>query len=146
MKTDTGSGSGHYADGVQLAYAKTLEIVAHGVIVALAIGYVIYLFRLLPLDLPIEAVAGNWHLSSTELASKYAVHNGWSCFSGIAPLLHGDAVSYASIVMLAMATTFCLLTAIFMYLRGRDLLYTVMAVLQVLVLLAAASGILYARH
>jgi hypothetical protein len=142
MKTEKCSAS--YADGVQLAYAKILDIVAHVVIVALALGYVVYLFRILPLDLPIEAVAGNWHLSSTELASNYAVHNGWSCFSGISPLLHGDAISYASIVILAMATTICLLTAIVMYLRGRNLLYAIMALLQVLVLSVAASGLLYA--
>ncbi len=142
MKSETGSG--RYADGVQLAYAATLDIVSHVVIVALALGYIVYLFRILPLDLPIEAVAGNWHLSSATLASKYAVHNGWSCFSGISPLLHGDAISYASIVILAMATTFCLLTAIVMYLRGRNIMYAVMALLQVLVLSVAASGLLFA--
>ncbi|NTU92493.1 MAG: DUF1634 domain-containing protein [Chlorobiaceae bacterium] len=130
-----------YADRVQLTYAKTLEFVSHSVIVVMAVGYLFYLLQLLPLGLPIETIAGNWHLSSAELHDTMQVPCGWSCFSSLSTLLHGDSVSYASVVFLAMATTLCLATAIWAFFSEKNYFYAAMATLQVVVLLLAASGI-----
>jgi hypothetical protein len=135
-----------YADRVQFAYAKTLDIVAHAVMLVIGIGYLLYILRLLPLTVPIETIAGNWQLSSSELQSKLHVFCGWSCFTSLPVLLHGDAVSYASVVMLSMATLFCLVTAVMAFFREKNHLFLMIAILQVVVLLVAASGVMTLGH
>lgn len=129
-----------YADKVQVMYAKTLDFMAHTVIMVMAAAYFIYLFQLLPLGVPVETIAGNWHLSSAELQAKLDLPCGWSCFASMPALLHGDALSYASVILLSLATTICLVTAIAMFFSERNLLFSIMAALQVVVLLVAASG------
>jgi uncharacterized membrane protein len=135
-----------YADRVQLAYARTLDIVAHAVMLVLGIGFLLYILQLLPLTVPIETVAGNWHLSSSELQAKIHPFCGWSCFASLPVLLHGDAVSYASVVMLSMATIICLVTAVAVFFSEKNHLFLMIAVLQVVVLLVAASGVITSGH
>ncbi len=135
-----------YADRVQLAYAKTLDIVAHAVMLVIGAGYLLYIMQLLPLSVPIETVAGNWQLSSSELQAKLHLFSGWSCFASLPLLLHGDAVSYASVVMLSMATILCLATAVIVFFREKNHLFLMIAILQVVVLLVAASGVMTQSH
>jgi uncharacterized membrane protein len=137
---------GVYADRVQLAYAGTLEIVAHTIIVVMALGFVLYIFNLLPLTVPVETVAANWHLNATKLQMKIHHHCGWSCFTDLHTFMHGDAVSYASVIFLSMATLICLVTASIAFFREKNRLYLTITILQVLVLLVAASGKLTSGH
>mgnify|MGYP006269196933 CR=1 FL=1 len=137
---------GVYADRVQLAYAGTLEFMSHAIIIVMAIGFVLYVFQLLPLTVPVDTVAGNWHLNATKLQMKIHHHSGWSCFSDLQTILHGDAVSYASVVFLSMATMLCLATASMAFFREKNHLYLTITILQVLVLLFAASGMLISGH
>jgi hypothetical protein len=130
-----------YADRVQLAYAKTLDFVSHAIIVVMAAGYAFYLLRLLPNTIPIELIARNWGLNSSDLRSQLHHHCGWSCFSSIPALLHGDALSYASVIFLSMATMLCLITALFAFLAEKNRIFMVMAIMQILVLGVAASGV-----
>jgi hypothetical protein len=133
---------GGYADRVQLTYAKTLDYVAHTVIVVMAIGFLIYLMELLPLTVPIETIAGNWHLSAANLQAKLNLPCGWGCFTSPAGILHGDIVSYISVIFLSLATLVCLASALTVFVSEKKHLYSVIATLQVLVLLVAASGIM----
>jgi uncharacterized membrane protein len=133
-----------YADRVQTAYANALDIVSHSVIVVMVLGYLLYLTELPPLSVPIETIAGNWHLSSARMQAKLHLPCGWSCFSSSAGLMHGDVVSYMSIIFLSMATVLCLATAIMAFFREKNHLYSSIATVQIVVLLIAASGILSA--
>lgn len=137
---------GSYADRVQLAYAKTLDFVSHAVMLLMAIGYLVYMLQLLPLTVPVETVAGNWHLSAHDLQAKLHLASGWSCFMDLPAMLHGDAVSYASIVFLSMATILCLATAVAVFFSEGNKLFLTIATLQVVVLLVAASGIMTRGH
>jgi hypothetical protein len=137
---------GIYADRVQLAYAKTLDFVSHAIILVMAVGYLFYLMQLLPLTVPIETVAGNWHLSASVLQSKIHNYCGWSCFLSLPVLLHGDALSYASVVFLSMGTMICLATAALVFFSEKNHLFLTITILQVFVLLVAASGIMTMPH
>jgi hypothetical protein len=137
---------GGYADRVQLAYAKTLDYVAHSVIIVMAVGYLLYLTELLPLTVPIETIAGNWHLSSAHLQAKLNLPCGWECFTSPAGLFHGDIASYISVIFLSLATLICLASAVTVFISEKKHLYSAIATLQVIVLLVAASGIMSGGH
>ncbi|MGC8775595.1 MAG: DUF1634 domain-containing protein [Chlorobaculum sp.] len=135
-----------YADSVQLAYAKTLEFVSHAIIIVMALGFILYIFRLLPLTVPVETVAANWHLNATKLQMKIHHHSGWSCFEDVHTFMHGDTISYASVVFLSMATMVCLATATIAFFKEKNRIYLLITILQVLMLLVAASGKLTSGH
>ena len=138
--------AGQYADRVQLAYAKTLDLVSHAVMLALSAGYLAYMLQLLPLEVPVETIAGNWHLSASAMQAKLHLSSGWSCFSNLPALLHGDALSYASVVFLALGTLICLASAATVFFSEKKHLFLVITTLQVIVLLVAASGIMTGTH
>jgi len=133
---------GGYADRVHILYAKTLDFVSHAVIVAMVVGYVLYLTGLLPLSIPIDAIAGNWHLSAADMQATLHHPSGWSFVSAPGGVLHGDVISYMSVILLALATLFCLAVAVVVYLREKRPLFFTIALGQFLVLVIAASGIM----
>jgi hypothetical protein len=135
-----------YADRVQVAYAKTLDFVSHAVMLLMAIGYLAYMLQLLPLTVPVETVAGNWHLGANELQAKLNLSSGWNCFASLPAMLHGDALSYASVVFLSMATILCLAMAVAVFFSEKKWLYLAIATLQVVVLMVAASGVVTRGH
>jgi len=133
----------HGIDKVQLVYAQVLENVSHIGIAFLTVGYLAYVLQLLPLSVPIDIIAGNWHLKASEMQHKLHTPSGWSFLHNTAILLKGDIISYLSIFYLAMATIVCLAFATITFYREKNYVYTTLAVLQVVVLLVAASGLIH---
>lgn len=131
------------AEKVQLVYARVLDIVSHVAIFFLAVGYLIYVLQLLPLAVPIESISGNWHLSASEMQQKIHTPSTWLFFSTPGILFKGDIVSYISIFYLSMVTVICLVVAAVLFYRGKNYLYFVITIFQVLVLLIAASGFIH---
>ncbi len=130
-------------DKVQLVYARVLEKISHVGFAFLAGGYIIYVLQLLPLSVPIDAIAGNWHLKASEMQEKLHTPAGWSFLSSSTALFKGDIISYLSIFYLALATVVCLAFAIVTFYREKNYLYAVIAVFQFAVLLIAASGLVH---
>jgi uncharacterized membrane protein len=136
----------HDIGKVQLIYARVLETVSHVGMVFLAVGYLVYVLQLLPLSVPIDAIAGNWQLNASAMQQKLHTPSGWAFLSSTAALVHGDVVSYLSIYFLAMVTIICLAFAIITFYREKNYLYTTIAVLQVVVLIIASAGIVSGSH
>ena len=128
-------------DPVQLIYARVLDLASHLGMALIAIGYLVYVLQLLPLSVPIDAVAGNWHLRASVVQQKLHMPAGWSFMEAGGTLLKGDVISYLSIIYLAMATILCLAFSSMTFFREKNYIYTVIALLQVAVLLFASSGV-----
>jgi len=94
---------------VQLVYASVLDIVAHAGMTLIAAGFLAYVFRLLPLTVSIEDVASHWHLRSSDMNNILSVPTGWAWAQDP---LHGDVLSFISIVFLSMAAMICLVAVI----------------------------------
>ncbi|MBN1929074.1 MAG: DUF1634 domain-containing protein [Chlorobiaceae bacterium] len=139
-----GKKEGGYADRVQLLYARTLDLLSHAVIVSMAAGYALYLTGLLPLSIPIETVAANWHLSAADMQAVLRQPSGWNFLDTPGGVLHGDVVSYMSVILLALATLICLAVAVVIYFSEKNRLFFAIALGQLLVLAVAASGIMAA--
>jgi|WetSurMetagenome_2_1015567.scaffolds.fasta_scaffold486459_2 hypothetical protein len=125
-------------DRVQLVYASVLDIVSHAGMVLVAAGFAAYVFKLLPLTVSIEEVAGHWHMRASEMRHIMHVPTGWSW---LGDPLHGDVLSYISIVFLSMAAMICLTSAAAVFMQEKNRIYTIITMLQITVLAAAVAGI-----
>jgi len=132
-----------HADRVQMAYARVLSWTSTFGIIFIIAGYLIYVFQLLPFAVAPEAIAAQWHLRAAELHKAVPVPSGWDW---IGQLGRGDVLSYASIVYLSSATIICLGAIIPVFIREKDHIYTTVTILQVLVLLFAATGVISGGH
>lgn len=125
-------------DRVQLVYAAVLDVVSHTGMVLIAVGFLAYVARLLPLTVSIEDIASHWHLRAGEMNRLLAVPSGWSW---VQDPLHGDVLSFISIIFLSMAAMICLVAVIPVFFAEKNRTYALIALLQVLVLAAAVVGI-----
>ena len=133
-----------HADKVQLAYAGILAKATTLGIALVVLGYIVYAFQLLPLSVPIDQVAGNWHLRAAEFHHQVpGAPSGWSCFSQAGK---GDMLSYISIIYLGIVTMMCLVVAGFVFSREKNVIYTLFSFVQVAVLVLAAAGIVSGGH
>jgi uncharacterized membrane protein len=132
-----------HADKVQLAYAGILgKATTLGIAIIIA-GYAIYVFQLIPLSVPIEQVAGNWHLRAAEFHQQLDAPLGWSCLGAPG---YGDTVSYITLLYLGIVTMLCLFVAGIAFFREKNGVYTAISFVQLLVLIFAAAGIVSGGH
>lgn len=132
-----------HPNNAQLVYANVLHWASTLGIVFVVLGFAVYVFELLPLSVSIDDIAQSWHLSAAELNQQYHLPTGWAWVSDI---LKGDILSFASIVYLSGATIICLVAVAGVFFKEKNIIYTVIAVLQVLVLVFAASGVIGSGH
>jgi hypothetical protein len=132
-----------HADRVQIAYAGILHIASSVGIVLIVAGYIAYVSGVLPTAISAPEVAQHWHLKASEFHKAVHFPGGWQWtdYLGL-----GDVISYASINYLAFVTVICLTWIIPAFIREKDRIYTVMTILQVMVLLFAAAGIVSGGH
>lgn len=132
-----------HADRVQLAYASVLGIASAIGMVLIAVGYLVYVFELLPSAASVTDVAAHWHLRASEFHQLLPVPSGWD-WTG--DLFRGDVLSYASIIYLSAATIVCLAFIVPSLIGEKDVIYTIITILQVCVLVFAAAGVVSGGH
>jgi hypothetical protein len=128
----------HAVSSPQLTYAGIQHWIALIGQIILALAFVLYVLNILPQKAPIDDIANFWHLSAEEFNEKLDIPTGWSWVSYLG---HSDIISYATIIFLALGTFFCLTGAAVSFIREKNVTYTIIVILQILVLLTAASGI-----
>jgi hypothetical protein len=132
-----------HANRIQLTYATVLSWTSTLGIIFVVAGYLVYVLQLLPSAVSPSEVAMHWHLRAAELHKIVPVPSGWDW---IYQLGRGDVLSYASVVYLSSVTMLCLAVIIPLFLKEKDMIYSVMTLLQVLVLVFAAAGIVSGGH
>ncbi len=123
----------------QITYANILSYGAWAGIIVMVITYLIYISGLLAPHIPLHEVPNYWGLSADQYLHEANVESGW----GWAVLLgKGDFLNFLGIAFLGVLTIIGYIMLIFAYIKKSDTVYTGIAVLEVLVLVLAASGIL----
>jgi len=140
MKQDPSSKS--HVQKEQLAYAGVLDKLSHFAILFLAGSYATYIFNLLPPKVSIADIAANWHLRAPVMQAKLNAPLGWSFMSNAESFWRGDALSYLAIIIICMIPVVCLLVFSACFFREKRPVFGVIALVQVLILLVAATGIL----
>jgi hypothetical protein len=107
-------------------------------LVLLVAGFILYGSGFLPLSVSPEEATGLWHHSAVEYAEAAGLAGGWSWIENLG---QSDIISFASLALLAGVSIPALAVLTIIMFRRKDPIYATIALLQVLVLLIAASGI-----
>jgi len=123
----------------QLRYASILE---KGMLVGLGILFVtffLYAAGIIDPYIPLDQIERYWTTSVGEYLHNAGIHGGWSW---LGMLEYGDFLNFLGITILAGTTIICYASIVPMLLKSKDWTYVILAVLEVIVLSTAASGVL----
>ena len=122
----------------QFIYANLLIIGVWAGIAILFITYAIYLAGFLPSHVEISVVPSLWGKGVDKFLEITHSPHGWGWVS----LLNtGDFLNYIGFVLLALMTILCYLVLVRGYIRQKNWIFATIAVLEIVVLSLAASGI-----
>jgi hypothetical protein len=123
----------------QLAYAKLLDLGMKVGLLSLVVTFAIYLSGILTPHIPVNELPKFWSMSVHKYLETTGIHPGWSW---LGMLGKGDFLNFTGIAFLAGVTLLCYVRIIPILFRKKDTVYGVIAILEVVVLALAASGIL----
>jgi hypothetical protein len=123
----------------QIIYANLLIIGVLAGLIILVTTYAIYVSGILPAHIDISLIPTLWGKGVSEYLEITHSPHGW----GWVPLLgKGDFLNYIGFALLALMTILCYLVLVRGYIRQKNWIFTVIALLEIVVLSVAASGIL----
>ena len=132
-----------YITHEQLAYADILEI-------SLTIGryflvatFIFYVSGITTPKVPLSELTTNWSLSAEQYSHLVGIGTGWDW---IRLVQYGDYMNFLGIAFLASITVVCYLRLVPISLRSKDFAFGTIVLLEILVLVLAASGLLAFGH
>ena len=123
----------------QIIYANILVIGVWAGIFILVTTYAIYLSGILPSHVELSLIPTIWGKGVGEYLEITHSPHGWGWVS---LLTKGDFLNSIGLAFLALMTIFCYLVLVRGYIRQKNWIFTVIALLEIVVLSVAASGIL----
>jgi hypothetical protein len=125
----------------QLAYAKLLDMGMKFGLLMLVISFAIYVSGIFSPHVPVGDLPKYWTMPVKEYLKATDIHPGWTW---LGMLGKGDFLNFLGIAFLSAVTIFCYVRIIPILFRKKDSVYGILAIIEVLVLVLAASGILKA--
>jgi hypothetical protein len=148
---NTGPNPNAEADPDQLLYASILAKGMYLGLGLLLVTFALYLTGILQPGVPIEELPNYWTLSAheyLEAVNHEFLHRpdvvvgwGWTSLLGL-----GDYLNFVGIALLAAVTIVCYIGILPNLFRRKDWIYGTIAVLEILILVLAASGIVAVGH
>jgi hypothetical protein len=123
----------------QMAYAGVLNIGMWLGLAILVITFFIYISGVLPSYVPIDDLPKYWTMRVHDFNHALNAPTGWHWASLVGK---GDYLNFVGIAMLSGLTILCYLVILPILIRKKDTAYAVIALVEVLVLSLAASGLL----
>ena len=123
----------------QLTYAKILNIFRIIGLWMLVLTFIVYVFGIIPPMIALEEVSQYWGLSVNDYLARTDIQTGWAWLRMIK---YGDIINFLPIAFLSFITIICYLVIMPIFFKKKDKVYTWIALIQILVLVLAASGIL----
>lgn len=123
----------------QLLYARILEIGMRIGLLGIFVTCAIYMFGVLPATVPVDEISKYWTMPVDEYMHATGIKPGWDWMGKLG---RGDFINFLPISVLAGVTIICYMAIIPGLLRKNDKVYAIIAILEVLVLVVAASGVL----
>jgi hypothetical protein len=127
------------ASEAQLFYANLLNKLTMFGFLVLLISFVIYISGILRAYVPMDQVIQYWSQSSHHYLEATKIQPGWVW---VWKLNYGDFLVNVPISILAGVTIVCYAAVIPKFLKTKEYILVVIAILEIVVLSAAASGIL----
>ena len=123
----------------QILYANILNVGMLIGLISLIVIFILYVTGIFSPLIPLEKVQTYWVLSVHNYLEKSGIEAGWAWFG---KLQYGDMLNFIPIAFLSLLTIICYTSLIPGLIRKKDTTYTVIAIVEIIVLLVAASGIL----
>lgn len=123
----------------QLIYANILEKGMLFGLLLLVVVFVVYVLGVIKPFIPLTEVSKYWTMNVHDYLHTTHIKSGWAWVFMIG---YGDFLNFIPIAILAGVTILCFLSIVPVLLRNNDKLYAGLALLEVLILAVAASGIL----
>jgi hypothetical protein len=123
----------------QLLYANILNIGMWFGLAVLTVTFLMYVFGILPNFVPIDDLPKYWTMKAKDYIHVLNAPTGWGWLAFVGK---GDYLNFVGIAMLAGLTILCYLAIIPTLSRKKDTAYLVISIVEVAVLVMAASGIL----
>jgi hypothetical protein len=124
---------------IQLFYSTQLDILTKLGFAFLLITFALYIFGILGNFVPRQFLPELWGQSLQGYLGLTKSPTGWRW---LWELHHGDFLNLLPIALLAGITIICTITVTFRFFRNREPFQGIIAIMEVLVLLVAASGFL----
>lgn len=123
----------------QILYADILNKGMLIGLLGLVVTFIIYATGILPTKIPLGDVQNYWVMPVSEYLAKTGIHAGWAWLGNLG---YGDMLTFLPIAFLSLLTIICYLAILPGLIRKKDTAYVVLAIVEVIVLSVAASGIL----
>lgn len=123
----------------QVVYANILEKGMLLGLILVVVTYAIYVIGVLKPFVPMDAIVSSWTMNVHDYLHHLGIRPGWAWLSLIN---YGDFLNFVGIALLAGVTIVCFLSIVPVLLRENDRLYAFFALVEVVILSVAASGIL----
>lgn len=130
-------------DSVQALFARLLSWLVRIGLALMFVSFILYVFGLVPSGIPVALVQDQWAHSADEFAAATGMQTGWNW---VRDLLDGRALAFASLVIFPAGTIILTAAASLLYLRHKDKRYALIAALECVVLVVAATGLLSTGH
>jgi len=127
----------------QILYAKILEWGMYIGLLILFITFGLYTIGIMDPYIPMDKISGYWNLNVHDYLEHAGIKDGWAW---VGMVKYGDFVNFIGIAILAGVTIICYAAIVPTLLKSKDIVYVILAVIEVIVLTAAASGILAVGH
>ena len=123
----------------QLAYATILDKGMKIGLLMLVISFIIYVTGILTPYIPVSDLPKYWGMSVHKYLEATGIHPGWTWLRLIGK---GDFLNFIGIAFLAGVTAVCYVRIIPILFRKKDVAFGIIAIIEVVVLVLAASGLL----
>lgn len=123
----------------QLAYARVLDLGMKLGLLLLVATFALYVSGVVTPHIPVEELPRYWSLPVKEYLAATGIHAGWAWLHMLG---RGDFLTFLGIGFLAAVAMVCYVAITPIFFRKKDLVYGWLAILEVVVLAAAASGLL----
>jgi len=123
----------------QILYAKILEIGMYFGLLILFITFGLYAFGVMDPYIPLDKISNYWSMNVNDYLHHANIKAGWAW---VGMLRYGDFINFIGIAMLAGVTILCYAAIVPTLLKSNDKVYAALAILEVIILTVAASGIL----
>jgi hypothetical protein len=123
----------------QVLFAKIMNKGMLLGLLSLAITFLFYCLDITDPLIPKEQITNYWVLPVNEYLAQSGIEAGWAWLGNIH---YSDMLNFLPIAFLSLLTIICYISIIPSFIKKRDIAFTTIAVLEIIVLVVAASGIL----
>jgi hypothetical protein len=127
----------------QLRYSRLLYWGSRSGLLISSVAFLAYVFGVLPAHVPLDQLPGLWGMSAHEFNAATHSPIGWQWFAHIH---EGEYAGIAGIAWLSSCSLVCLMSIIPIYWERRDRIFVAICLLEIAILVLAASNVLHGGH